>query len=504
MKEVLKVSVARVSFTFEKGACIELEQYLDKLREYYKMEVGREEIIDDIEERVAELIIERGGKEKVVTIGDIESIINILGKPYETDGEPFGTGGSFTKEGAKRSLYRDTTNRVIGGVCSGFAAYFKFDLVWTRIVFILLFLVTSTPFIEINHLFSSHIRWVPFMLLIYVVLWIIIPPAKTVSQKCAMHGESPSINEIERKFREGVRNVSNDVRDFGARRGGGFFNTLGRVILFCIGAILSLIALSGIIGGWLLFLGIDLGGISCINMVDYIQLNINNTIWLKIAAIMTYFLPFIGMLYAGICLCFGFKGPSWKPGVIIFVLWIVSLLMFMAIAFTSFKPYYHNHEVTDNMPLVKNYDTLYVKYNRVAEIDQSKMYINANSYSLDLFYINKINRKEKEFIVYPSLYINRQSVEEQPKLECDMDYFTNLSMFSGIDNKLRIADVVTVQDSLITVEPRMFSKTNKFKGNFQSIRIFVPNSTVVILQDPIDHVFEDGQHYKSSNWFRNF
>ncbi|MEG2849084.1 MAG: PspC domain-containing protein, partial [Bacteroidales bacterium] len=176
MKEVLKVSVARVSFTFEKGACIELEQYLDKLREYYKMEVGREEIIDDIEERVAELIIERGGKEKVVTIGDIESIINILGKPYETDGEPFGTGESFTKEGAKRSLYRDTTNRVIGGVCSGFAAYFKFDLVWTRIVFILLFLVTSTPFIEINHLFSSHIRWVPFMLLIYVVLWIIIPP----------------------------------------------------------------------------------------------------------------------------------------------------------------------------------------------------------------------------------------------------------------------------------------------------------------------------------------
>ena len=136
MKEVLKVSIARVSFTMEKEAHKELDQYLDNLRGYYREESGRDEILDDIEERVAELILERGGKERVVTLEDINAVITILGKPYESE-SPFEEGAHPANEGVKKSFYRDPEHGVLGGVCSGFAAYSGWDVVWVRILFLL-------------------------------------------------------------------------------------------------------------------------------------------------------------------------------------------------------------------------------------------------------------------------------------------------------------------------------------------------------------------------------
>lgn len=505
MKEVLKVSIARVSFTLEKDAYRTLEQYLDRLRVYYRTEVGQGEIIDDIEERVAELIIERGGKDRVITCDDIDSIINILGKPYDTDDSSFDSGISYGSEKIRKALYRDTTNKVIGGVCGGLGAYFKIDAVWVRILFILFFFLTSTPFLALGyHLFGLQMKWVFFMTIVYCILWAIIPAARTVAQKCAMHGESVSVDEIERKFRDGVRGMGNDVRDFGHRNGSGVFNTIGRVILFFIGAMLCLIGLSGLVTGWMLLLGLDIfSGISSIDLADYVQLNMG-TMWLKVTAIMSYFLPFIGMLYAGIQLCFGFKSPKWKPGVIIFILWLVSLVAFITLTAIAFKPYYKHQEMTENIPLVKRYDTLYVKYPRAIEADRAKMYIEARRSKLELFYVNKIDKNNTEFVAYPSLRIYRQSVKEQPKIECEMNYFTNFSIFDQGENILDMADVVTIHDSLITVKPRIFSKQNKFAGDFQSLRLFVPKNTVVILQDPINHVFNSDQYYSTTNWFRRF
>ncbi len=497
MKEVLKVSIARVSFTLEKDACKELEQYLDNLKIYYKAESGRDEILDDIEERVAELIIEKGGKEKVVTLEDIISIIDIMGKPYENE-DSFDSGGMYGQGRAKRSLYRDTANGVVGGVCSGLAAYFKMDVVWVRILFILFFVVTAAPMFAIRHFFGFHMGWFAFMILVYCVLWIIIPAAKTVAQKCAMHGETLSVDEIQRKFAEGARNMEREVRDFGRRTGSGFANALGRAVLFIIGGILIVIGLSGIVAGWFIFLGVDIfSGINLFALSDYIQLNISG-IWLKITGILVYFLPFIGMLYGGINLCFRFKSPKWKPGLIIFILWVLSLLAFIALSSVAFKPYYRYQETMSTLPVSGNYDTLYIKYPRLEDNSGQGMYIDVKRNKLDLFYVRTLRNKEKEFVIYPSLRIYRQSRQEPLRLECETNSFRDFSIFDNTYDSLHVDNVITVKDSLITVNPRVISKRNKFDGKFQNLRLFVPKNTVVILQEPVDFIFgRDNYRYGS-------
>lgn len=512
MKEVLKVSIARVSFTLERDAYRDLEHYLNNLRNYYKAETGKEEILEDIEERVAELIIERGGKDRVVTLEDIAAIIDILGKPYESENS-FEGDGSPSQEKVRRSLYRDPSNAVIGGVCSGFAAYLKMDVVWVRILFILFFVLTATPLFALRHFLGLHIGGFAFMILVYCILWLIIPPARTVAQKCAMHGESLSVDEIQRKFNEGARNMGNEVRDFGRRTGSGAGRAIGRAIMFVMGGCLIAIGLTGIISGWFIFLGIDIiSGINLMNIIEYIHLNIGSTFWIKMTGILVYFLPFIGMLYAGINLCFGFKGPKWKPGLLIFILWIISLLAFISLTVVAFRPYYRHQEMTQNLPIVKNYDTLYVKYAPTANCDRSRMYIDASRNNLKLFYLNRTADKEMEFITYPSLRIYRHSAKKSDKepgkqsqwIECDVNYFTNFSIFDPGANISRAEDVVNIKDSLITVTPRVFSKQNKFGGDYESLSLFVPQNTVVILQEPVEHVF-DGKRYSTGfrrgRWF---
>jgi phage shock protein PspC (stress-responsive transcriptional regulator) len=505
MKEVLKVSIARVSFTMEKEAHKELDQYLDNLRGYYREESGRDEILDDIEERIAELIIERGGKERVVTLEDINAVITILGKPYENE-NTFEEGTHSANERVKKSFFRDPEHGVLGGVCSGFAAYSGWDVVWVRILFLLFFLMMSAPLFALRHMFGIHMGGMSFMILVYLILWVIIPPARTIAQKCAMHGISPTVDEIQRKFRDGVKNMGQEARDFGRNGGNSFFEIIGRAIGFCVGIILIIIGISGLIGGWIFLLGINiLGGFSPMAILDYLQLNIGNTFWIKISALLGYFLPFIGMLYGGTKLCFRFQSPKWRPGLIIFIIWVISGITFISLTGVAFKPYYRHNDTMQTVPLAKNYDTLYVKYPKVFNNTGVKMRIKADRNDLELFYIKKIDRSTMEIAAYPTLRVYRQSAQEQPRVECEMDYFTAPSFLDERENILTAEDVLTIKDSLITVRPQVYSKQRKFAGDVPYLKLFVPESTVVILQEPMDHNFNDGHYYSNSDftdwWF---
>lgn len=499
MKEVLKVSIARVSFTMEREAHKGLEQYLDNLRGYYREESGRDEILDDIEERIAELIIERGGKERVVTQEDVNAVITILGKPYESE-NTFENGARPVDERVKKTIYRDPEHGVLGGVCSGFAAYSGWDVVWVRIAFILFFLMMSAPLFALRHVFGIHMGGVSFMILVYLILWVIIPPARTVAQKCAMRGISPTVDEIQRKFREGMKNMGQEARNLG-RSGNGVFEIVGRAIGFCVGIILVIIGISGLIGGWLFLLGVNIvGGISPMDIMDYLHLNVANTFWIKVTGLLGYFLPFIGMLYGGTKLCFGFMGPKWRPGLIIFIMWVLSGIAFISLTAVAFKPYYKHNDTMQTLPLVKNYDTLYVKYPKVFNNDRVKMRIEMDRNDLELLYINKSGKNAMEVAAYPNLRIYRQSIEEQPRVECEMNYFTSPSFFDERENILAVDDVLTVQDSLITVNPQVYSKQRKFAGNIPYLKLFVPENTVVILKEPMEHNFNTGRYYSKSDF----
>lgn len=493
MKEVTKISLQGFSFTIEKDACDILESYLGELKDYYGKQ--EEEVVNDIEERVAELLIERGCKnDTIVQVCHIEEVIKILGRPNEIEDSSGMKGNSKVKRG----VYRDTQNCVVAGVCSGLGAYFKIDAVWMRVIFVFLALLVTTPTFFLRGFFGIHIGWFGFMILAYLVLWLIIPEAKTISQRCAMRGEPQSVDHIHKKFAQGARDVGNEMWQAGSKATGTLLHTVWKFLRFTMGVILSVLGFGGIVTLGIGLVGIDMvTGISVLSVPDFMELNIGNTIWLKIFGVLAVLLPFVGMLYAGIMLCFNVRAPKWRPGLIIFVVWMVSLLVYVFCAIIAFSPYYDlNTNKKVSLPVISQNDTIYVACPKVPGMEKGKMSIDASGSSLELCYLSNQDRNNTAIALYPNFKVRRVN-GAAPKIEVTFESFSEPTFYEEDFSDVKLDDIVVVNDSLITIKPAVYSKEKKFAGKLQEIRLYVPETAVVVLQEPIEHIFGKSKSYRS-------
>ena len=142
MKKTLTVNLGGTVFNIDEDAYILLDNYLNNLKYHFRHEDGAEEIVRDMEIRIAELFSEyitRG--QQVITIENVEEVIARMGKPEEinseTDTDDADNAKQWEKSDAsqsvKRRLYRNPDDKILGGVVSGLAAYFGWDTAWTRI-----------------------------------------------------------------------------------------------------------------------------------------------------------------------------------------------------------------------------------------------------------------------------------------------------------------------------------------------------------------------------------
>lgn len=197
MKITVSVNLNGQVFTIDEDAYQRLKAYLAAVSGQFASNDDRNEIISDIEGRIAELFRERisPSKQSIVT-ADVEWVIGIMGAPRDFNpGEPAGNSTSDSNQGRNtRRLYRDPDNRILGGVSSGIALWLNIDPVIVRLLFIL-----------------SFFAFGPFL---YIVLWIIIPLARTSAQKLEMRGEEVTIDNIEQIIKEEFREVKHRFNNF--------------------------------------------------------------------------------------------------------------------------------------------------------------------------------------------------------------------------------------------------------------------------------------------------
>ena len=322
MTEVQKVSIGGYSFTLEVEAYAIVKQYLDELNEHYSQLEGGAEVMEGIEERMAELLYEKCADDGVATVAEVNEIIAILGKPaaIEAGDDPEPKRAQMPgaeKPAGKKRLYRDPSNKMLGGVCSGLAAYFKLDVVLFRIAFIALFILGISVHFH-NGLWNVS-GFGGIVMLVYIALWIAMPEAKTVQQRWELGVTNPPAG--------------------GEPRG----SDVGRVLRILIGCLLLIIGVAGMssclgatfghhLFGW--DWDFDFSGWSEIeeewNEVTEEMpqlLHFASTGFFKALALLVVFLPFIGMTYAGIMMIFDFRTPSWRPGLVIFLLWVLALVV---------------------------------------------------------------------------------------------------------------------------------------------------------------------------------
>lgn len=176
MNEITRIHIAKTAYDIELAAKKQLEKYLKSLEAYAQ----DADVLADIEIRITELLRERGVQAGgVVGSDDIAAIRGQLGEPHEFAGDDEAIAAVRELETTDRRLYRSTDDAVLGGVLSGISAYFKMNPLWARLVFVVLLLVS----------FGSA-------LFVYLLLWVIVPPARTATEKLQLTGKSVTLESI--------------------------------------------------------------------------------------------------------------------------------------------------------------------------------------------------------------------------------------------------------------------------------------------------------------------
>ncbi len=243
MKKTLTVNLGGTVFHIDEDAYQLLDKYLSNLRIHFRKEEGSEEIMNDFEMRISELFGERVrlGHE-VITIEHVEEVINRMGKPEEifeeeeTEEEKENAKKHVFQEQVitgKKKLMRDPDNRVIGGVAAGIAAYMGWDATAVRLAMILL-------------LFIPFVHW---MALLYIILWMVMPVARTAADRLIMRGKSVTLETIGQTVTDGFEKVSSNVNDYiSSDKPRNFFQKLADLFVTVFGFLLKFGAvLAGII-----------------------------------------------------------------------------------------------------------------------------------------------------------------------------------------------------------------------------------------------------------------
>lgn len=339
MNKTININLASTFFYIDEDAYDVLQHYLKRLESAFKKTVGKDEILGDIEARIAELFQEyKKHTSYVINKNDVAKMIETLGQPedFAFEEEPQSASKQKTRQ---RKLFRDSDDQFIGGVASGMGHYFGIDSVWMRLIWLSLGLFSGGS-----------------VLFIYILFWILIPKAVTTADKLKMKGEPVNIANIERKIKEEFEEVTERIKNVDydeaksslKKKSKNFFNFLENLLVLLlksltkiIGFVLILISLISIIGICVSFISFNFIGffdwpLTLLN--SFFELG-NYPIWVPV--LMLFFIiiiPFIFIFILGIKLVVPTSNPFGLIGrFVLLVVWLTSIILLVVFSLSQVR-----------------------------------------------------------------------------------------------------------------------------------------------------------------------
>lgn len=290
MKEITRIHLAKTPYDIELDAKEVLQKYLSEIKQM----MGSEDTMYEIEARMVELLGERGVQSNgIITMSDVEDLRSKMGLPKEfsdsESNEDSQADLTPSNSPAKR-LMRDTDNAIFGGVCAGIAAYWGINPLWVRLLFII------SPFITFGT-----------ALLVYIIIWISLPEAKTAAEKLQMRGEPVTLdslkkaaNNSESKYRakDTLAKILRICLALGL-----FFTTLGLLAVLVVGSITGIMAMPFINEfthaqpwAWGLLISLIIAGIMAVEMFGVLTFSVARMKFTKAVLITLVITSVIGVL----------------------------------------------------------------------------------------------------------------------------------------------------------------------------------------------------------------
>jgi phage shock protein PspC (stress-responsive transcriptional regulator) len=495
MKKTVQINIGKRHFHIDEDAFQILNEYLAALNEHFmKDKESGTEIIEDIEQRMAEILDDKlTGNKQVITLQDVQETIEILGKIEDfqfADGEegPETEDKSTYNRKEYRRLYRDPDRSYLGGVAAGLAAYFNTDPLLPRILFIALFFANG------------------FGMILYLLLWIIVPKARTTAQKLQMKGEPVTIQNIEKSISDEYQKVKTNLREMrdserfhkteevfsDILRGIGlFFKAIFKILIYLIGIAFIVAGIILIVSlGVTFFTRFDFFGSihwPSLSLPDFsgIFMEPSSNNLLITCLVILIMVPLLSLIYAGIKLIFNIKSKSRFLRATALTAWILALIFLIILVFIEGGNYAFEamgsseHLIEDN-----NYKTLYLeKTDNHNYIEGVTVY---SIFNFEIFY----SRDKNIIMGKPRLDIER-SYDEKPELVIKK-YSRNFSL-KDADDYLDELEYNWEQEDSILYFDQFFMIGTEHKWRFPKLEMTlkIPEDQVIYISEGMEDILYD-------------
>lgn len=198
MKKAVTINLSGFIFHIDEDAFETLSNYLKNIAQRFPDMTENKEILSDIENRIAELFTERLQGRQVLSLEDVEYIIEVIGKPeiFDETENMDNVLRNNRQQTNYRRMYRHPDDRILGGICGGIAAYFDINSVFIRILFTAILILSAGS-----------------VIIAYLILWFIIPEAKTRAQKLEMKGQRVNLENLEKTVKHELNIVKENIRN---------------------------------------------------------------------------------------------------------------------------------------------------------------------------------------------------------------------------------------------------------------------------------------------------
>lgn len=491
MNKTHTINISSMVFHIDEYAYEKLKVYLNTIRSYFNNNEVRDEIMADIEARIAEIFSAKINLNKqVILLEDVNEMIAIMGNPevFKNDDDAQGNAQQANEKewqynggNVRKRIFRDPDDKVLGGVCGGIGNYIGIDPVWLRLLFAVLFFFFGSGF------------------LFYIILWIVIPEAKTTADKIEMRGERVNINTIEKNFKEEMEGLKKRFKGEPGNQGSSLsakFKTiisrmvdlmaqllsgLGKALLKIIGflfvffGIIFLVIVMSSIFGNSTFLNINSSGISSIAYNELFQKIFNSAaqiIEIKIALFLLIGIPLLMFTYAGIKIILKLKTKHKWLNYTSVILWLIGLALCIHVLGEIDYDFRQRSvsKQSQNLP-VANLNTLYL------QMPDDFSWGGSHDEDDETWWYD--NQRSLKNYAYSSggLNFNRPLVDVQKSLTDSFEVVV-IKSAKGKNKKeaLRRAEKISysyfVKDSMLIFNPR-FEMADNEKWRAQKVKIIV-------------------------------
>jgi len=510
MNRTVTMNLSGIIFHIEEDAYEKLNKYLSAIKGYFSNSESRDEIMSDIESRIAEMLQSKVSQTKqAVLMADVESIIATMGKPEEfadentqnTNNNQQHENREYIKNNGKRRVFRDPDDKMLGGVCSGIANYFDFDPIWLRGAFAISFFVFGTGF------------------LLYIILWMIIPEAKTTSEKLEMRGEKVDINNISKAVndefedlkkrvnnweksvntddnKQKIKNTSHKISSFVGDVFHNIFKVFGKIIAIFfvfLGITLLVALLATLFGSGTISAFSSPGETIRFSLYEFTNAILPSNLsseFIVISLILFIGIPLLSIVYGSIKYLFGFKEKNKIVKYTANILWLIGLGMMIYIGVEIGSDFAEHSTTKQNIEITQpTGNILYLDLKPSTEEEIEDRYNSRRKIHLGDWYV--LSKDEKRFkLGYPSFNV----------VASETDNFELVAVKSaeGYDKKEATYRAKNIDYSISqidsTIQFNSFFEINtadKLRGQELKLILKVPLNKVIYLSKRMEKIIYD-------------